>query len=353
MERVTRFERATSSLARKCSTTELHPQKAGRNSESCWPSCKAIFWDFIIREVEVDRAGFFAMDQCMSASIAAQLLREVLDQKRRRGQTHVQVTQEDLGKLARVRTQEGGRAAAVRAEERAELSRMEEPPKNMPSSPVIPLSGGTKEEKLAQLAGMAEEATAPRALGSLRDAMVFAVGNPDAEVMLVGEAPGYEEERQSEPFVGPAGQRLTKILKAMGLERRDVYISNICKFRPAINGGENQGTRNRAPTKEEMEACLPFVWAEIEVIQPKVIIALGKTAAEGLGIEGSVGEMRGQFHEVRGIPTMVTYHPSYILRSENDPDGGRSAKAKVWSDMLQVMEHVGMSISAKQRGYFK
>ena len=301
----------------------------------------------------MDSATFWSLDQDMSASAAAQLLREVLEQKRRRGTSHVRVTEDDLAKLRQVRAREGGRASEARAEERAEMSRMAEPPPVETPSPILHVAGRTKEERLAQLAGMAEEATAPRALGTLRDTMVFAVGNPEAEIMLIGEAPGYEEERQGEPFIGPAGQRLTKILKAMGLNRADVYISNICKFRPATDAGPNQGTRNRPPTKEEMAACLPFVQTEIDIIQPKVIIALGKTAADGLGIEGSVGAIRGRFHEFQGIPTMVTYHPSYILRSESDADGGMKAKAQVWSDMLQVMEQVGMPISAKQRGYFK
>lgn len=291
----------------------------------------------------------------MSATTAAQLLREVLEQKRRRGVSHVRVDPEDLYKLKRVRQQDAERAANTREAERAGLGRMAEPvvDADAPAAPLIEVSGSSREEKIAKLAAMAEEAPAPRALGTLRGTMVFSVGDPNAELMFIGEAPGFEEERQTEPFVGPAGQRLTKILKAMGLERSQVYISNICKFRPAIEGPRDQGTKNRAPTKAEMDACLPFILTEIDIIRPKVIIALGKTAAEGLGIEGSVGSVRGQFHDVNGIPTMVTYHPSYILRAEQDADGGLSAKAAVWSDMLMVMERAGMPISGKQRGYFK
>ncbi len=289
----------------------------------------------------------------MSATAAAQLLREVLEQKRRKGASHVRVDPEDLYKLRRVKQQDAARAARVRTEERQELSRMEEPEVAGEKSPLIEVGGSSREEKIANLAAMAEEAPAPRALGTLRGTMVFSVGDPNAQLMLIGEAPGFEEERQSEPFVGPAGQRLTKILKAMGLERSKVYISNICKFRPAIDGGGKQGTKNRAPTKAEMDACLPFILTEIDIIRPKVIVALGRTAAEGLGIEGSVASVRGKFHEVNGIPTMVTYHPSYILRSEQDADGGLKAKAAVWADMLMVMDQAGMPISAKQRAYFK
>ena len=179
--------------------------------------------------------------------------------------------------------------------------------------------------------------------------MVFSVGDPNAKLMLIGEAPGVEEERQREPFVGPAGQKPTGILKAMGLERSQVYISNICKFRPAM---EDQGNGNRAPTDQEMAACLPFVLTEIDVIRPQIIVALGATASKGLGIEGPVGRLRGKFHDFRGTPIMVTYHPSYILREEK-LNGGMQAKRQVWEDMLQVMERLSMPISEKQRGFFK
>ncbi|HBJ83041.1 MAG TPA: uracil-DNA glycosylase, partial [Verrucomicrobiales bacterium] len=133
------------------------------------------------------------------------------------------------------------------------------------------------------------------------------------------------------------------------LDRPQVYISNICKFRPAM---DNQGNGNRKPTAEEMRACLPFVLTEIDLIKPQVIVALGATAAEGLGMPGSVGGLRGRFHSTSGIPTMVTYHPSYILREEK-MNGGMEAKRAVWEDMLKVMEKLGLTVSDKQRGFFK
>ena len=216
---------------------------------------------------------------------------------------------------------------------------------------LIEVSGANNAEKLAALAAMAESDPKPRSLGTLRDSMVFAVGNPEAEIMLIGEAPGFEEERQREPFVGPAGQKLTGILTAMGLKRSDVYISNICKFRPGIEG--NQGTSNRAPSEAEMNSCLPYILTEIAIIAPKVIIALGATATIGLGIGKGVTTLRGKFYEVAGIPTMVTYHPSYILREEKLAGNGLRAKREVWEDMLKVMEKVGLPISDKQRSYFK
>lgn len=215
---------------------------------------------------------------------------------------------------------------------------------------LISVSGNSKAEKLAALAALAEKSPEARALGTLRETMVFATGSPDASIMFIGEAPGSEEERQREPFIGPAGQKLTGIIKAMGLDRSQVYISNICKFRPAM---ENQGFSNRPPTPAEMRTCLPYIFTEIAIIQPKVLVALGKTAAEGLGISGPVTKLRGHFYEVQGLPAMVTFHPSYILREEKMADGGRTAKRQVWEDMLQVMEKAGLPVSDKQRSYFK
>ena len=218
-----------------------------------------------------------------------------------------------------------------------------------PAAPVtqdVVVSGGGKAEQLDGLRNQAENWAPARALGTLREKMVFATGNPDAEVMLVGEAPGYNEEKAGEPFVGPAGQKLNDILKAMGLKRQEVYISNLVKFRPAL---PKQTTNNRKPSPEEMAACLPLVMAEISVIQPKLIIALGGTAAEGLlGLEGTVGSMRGKWHDVSGIPARVTYHPSYLLQS----GGSNDVKRALWEDMLAAMEKLGMPISEKQRGFF-
>jgi len=182
-------------------------------------------------------------------------------------------------------------------------------------------------------------------LAQERTQVVFGVGDPAAEVLLVGEAPGANEDKQGEPFVGRAGEKLNQILRAMGLSRDMVYISNIVKFRPAL---PNQRTNNRAPTPEEIEACLPIIMHEIRVIRPKMIIALGGTAAVGLlGEQGSVSSMRGRFHDLNGIPVRVTYHPSYLLRSDSPRE-----KRKVWEDMLAVMERLDMPISEKQRGYF-
>lgn len=221
------------------------------------------------------------------------------------------------------------------------------------AKPVKERMGGTsKKEKLERVSIEAAHCEHSRSLGTLRDIMVFATGNSDADIMFIGEAPGVEEEKQCEPFVGPAGQLLTKVIQAMGLRRCDVYISNICKYRPKIDDGKMQGGKNRAPTEGEMHACQSYIMTEIEIIEPKVIVALGSTAAKGLGIEGTVGKLRGAFQNFRGIPTKVTYHPSYLLRREQEDGGGITEKRLVWEDMMQVMERVGLPISAKQRGYF-
>ena len=205
-----------------------------------------------------------------------------------------------------------------------------------------------RQERLTALRERAVEWAPAHALGTLRSTMVFATGSPMAEIVFVGEAPGSEEERLGEPFVGPAGQKLTKIIEAMGLRREDVYISNICKFRPAM---ENQGSGNRKPTLEEMQVCIPFITAELGIIEPRMVVALGATAAEGLGLKGAVSSLRGRFHDAFGIPLRVTFHPSFILREERE-NGGMRVKRQVWEDMLSVMEHLGMPITEKQRRYF-
>jgi len=163
--------------------------------------------------------------------------------------------------------------------------------------------------------------------------------------MFVGEAPGADEDEQGEPFVGKAGQLLTKIIQAMGLQREEVYIANILKCRPDTPG---QTAGNRKPTAEEMATCLPYLQEQIDLIRPRVIVALGATAVEGLlGKTVGITKLRGHWQTYRGIPLMPTYHPAYLLRNQ-----ALSEKRKVWEDMLQVMEKLGMPISPKQRNYF-
>jgi len=163
--------------------------------------------------------------------------------------------------------------------------------------------------------------------------------------MFVGEAPGADEDEQGEPFVGKAGQLLTKIIQTMGFTRQTVYIANILKCRPDTPG---QSAGNRKPTPEEMKTCLPYLLAQIDLIQPKVIVALGATAVEGLfGKTIGITKLRGTWMTFRNTPVMPTYHPAYLLRNQ-----ALSEKRRVWEDMLQVLERLGAPISAKQRGYF-
>jgi len=182
-------------------------------------------------------------------------------------------------------------------------------------------------------------------LAAARKNVVFGVGDINATLMFVGEAPGADEDAQGEPFVGAAGQLLTKIIRAMGLSRGSVYIANILKCRPDTPG-EKSG--NRKPTPEEMQTCIPFLHEQIDLIGPRVLVALGATAVEGLlGKTVGITRLRGQWQTYRGIPLMPTYHPAYLLRNQ-----ALSEKRRVWEDMLQVMDRLEMPISEKQRNFF-
>jgi DNA polymerase len=182
-------------------------------------------------------------------------------------------------------------------------------------------------------------------LASSRTQTVFGVGNPDADVMFIGEAPGADEDAQGEPFVGRAGQLLTKIIETMGFARNDVYIANILKCRPDMPRGSSG---NRPPTLTEMETCKPFLLEQIDIIKPRLLVALGATAVEGLlGSRGSMRELRGRWHDYNNMPLMITYHPAYLLRNQSP-----SEKRKVWEDMLQVLERLERPITEKQRKYF-
>lgn len=168
------------------------------------------------------------------------------------------------------------------------------------------------------------------ALHAGRTQTVFGVGARDARLMIIGEAPGAEEDRQGEPFVGPAGQLLNAMLAAIGLERREVYIANILKCRPP---------RNRDPRPEEAAACAPYLERQIEWVDPEVIVAVGRIAAQWLlQSDTSIGRLRGQvFHYgERNVPLVVTYHPAYLLRTP-------AAKAKAWEDLCVVRARLDRS----------
>ena len=178
-----------------------------------------------------------------------------------------------------------------------------------------------------------------------RTQVVFGVGNPEAELMFVGEAPGADEDEQGEPFVGKAGQLRTKMIEAMGFRRSAVFIANVLKCRPDMPGGESG---NRKPKPAEMATCLPWLREQIDLVRPRAIVALGATAVEGLlGDSSPMRDLRGRWLEFQGIPVMVTYHPAYLLRNQTITE-----KRKVWEDMLLVLEKLGKKISAKQRAFF-
>lgn len=217
-----------------------------------------------------------------------------------------------------------------------------------------PATTGTVLDKDAAMAELRERALVcekcPHLVRSRRQ-VVFGVGNVNADLMLVGEAPGVDEDAQGEPFVGRAGQLLTKIILAMGLTRQQVYIGNILKCRPDT---ANQGYGNRKPTMEEMETCIPWLLEQIEIIRPKILVGLGATALEGLtGGKVFITRLRGQWQSFRGIPLMPTFHPSYLLHGEDNPAGNLQQKRLVWEDMMAVMEKLGLPITEKQRGFFK
>ena len=164
------------------------------------------------------------------------------------------------------------------------------------------------------------------ALSEKRTQVVFGAGNPDAKLMFVGEAPGYDEDQQGEPFVGAAGQLLTKIIEAMKLRRSDVYIANCLKCRPP---------GNRSPLPSEIVTCKPILMRQIEIIRPRFICALGKFAAQTLlGTEEPISRLRGRFFDWNGVKLMPTFHPAYLLRNPAD-------KKLVWEDVQKIMREMG------------
>ncbi len=164
-----------------------------------------------------------------------------------------------------------------------------------------------------------------------RKQIVFGVGNPQADIMFIGEAPGADEDEKGEPFVGRAGQLLNNMIGAMGIKREDVYIANIIKCRPP---------GNRTPERDECETCSPFLFRQIEVVKPKIIVALGAVAAKTLlGVNDAMMNLRGRIYDYRNTKLAVTYHPAYLLR---DP----RQKKEAWKDLQMVMKYLGMELPA-------
>lgn len=232
---------------------------------------------------------------------------KALEEMKRRGVTHVEVSRATL----------------------EELGQPPPPPgKPAPVSPARPEPRPALNE-LADLAARATACTKCRELARCRHSVVFGVGHPRAELMFIGEAPGHDEDMQGEPFVGRAGQLLTKIIDAMGFRREEVYIANVLKCRPP---------ENRVPEPDEVANCLPYLLSQIELIKPRVIVALGATALRALlDVQLGITKMRGNWYTFRDIPIMPTFHPAYLLR--NPP-----AKKDVWLDMQAVVKKLGRQL---------
>jgi len=194
--------------------------------------------------------------------------------------------------------------------------------------PIVPPSGSlSPADPLQQLETETIGNCTRCKLHRARTRIVFGVGNPNADLVFVGEGPGAEEDRQGEPFVGRAGQLLTKIIQAMGLDRDHVYICNVVKCRPP---------NNRDPQPDEVTACEPFLKAQLDILNPKVIVTLGRYASQTL-LQSSkpMGQLQGEWASYEGIEVMPTYHPAYLLRSE-------MKKKDVWLDMQKVMTRLGL-----------
>lgn len=300
----------------------------------------------------------------MNMRAALTVLTEELRRLKATGVKAVNVAPESLARLRAVLTPAASTATATPPVEVPSPAPAYSPPSaavvkapapppvpDLPPPPLVVLPAG---DKATQWAWLREHVTQhPVCRSHLREGcrVVLGTGNLDAPIFFCGEAPGVEEEQQGEPFVGPAGQLLNRMIGAMGLKREEVYIGNIMNWRPEMasaTGGAQVG--NRPPTAGEMAFCLPFLQAQLAIVRPAVIVALGATAAKGLlGAENvtTLGAMRGVWHDFDGVPVRVTYHPSYILRNNTN----RSKRA-IWEDFLTVMERLKMPISDKQRGYF-
>ena len=196
-------------------------------------------------------------------------------------------------------------------------------------APVLASAAATTSAEFTALAARVKSCTKCSELALCRKNVVFGVGDIHAELMFVGEAPGADEDEQGEPFVGRAGQLLTKIIEAMGYRRKDVYIANVLKCRPP---------QNRTPLPDEMNNCRPYLLEQIDAIKPKVIVALGATAVRALlDVQLGITKMRGNWYTFHNTPIMPTFHPAYLLR--NPP-----AKREVWEDMKTVLTKLGRPI---------
>ena len=259
-------------------------------------------------------------------SLMRQMLVQTLESLERAGVTH----------MPRRRPTETPASAAVTAKPpKAAVAAPQEPVDAPLADPVKPAAGSVLPlaDRQSALQAMCHEVagcTRCSLLAASRTQTVFGVGNPQARLCFVGEAPGADEDAQGIPFVGKAGQLLTKIIEACKLQREDVYILNVLKCRPP---------NNRPPEPDEISNCRGFLERQLAIIQPEFICCLGATAGKALlNSSESIGQLRGRFHSYQGIPVLCTYHPSYLLRNPN-------AKRDVWEDMKKLMREMGVELS--------
>jgi DNA polymerase len=211
-----------------------------------------------------------------------------------------------------------------------------------PEPPPDPLA--VRRRELTVLAGEVAGCDLCPELFSTRTQTVFGVGPIDPEIAFVGEAPGGDEDRQGEPFVGKAGQLLTRIINACGFKRDEVYIFNMVKCRPP--GATGSGSSNRKPTPEECANCRPYFERQFELVKPKHLVALGNIPAQAmLNTTTGITKLRGKMYEYRGVPLLCTFHPSYLLRDET---GGR--KRDVWEDMKLLLRTMGRPVPDVKKG---
>ncbi|MEN8661775.1 MAG: uracil-DNA glycosylase [Lentimonas sp.] len=218
--------------------------------------------------------------------------------------------------------------------------------KPLPAPPTIEIPEGDAISQLEWLEAQVMACPTCNEQKSAEEQIVFGNGSADADIMFCGEAPGTDEAIEGSPFTGSAGQLLNKIIKAMGFSREEVYCTNILKWRPE----NDKPYGNRPPTQDEMTFCLPYFRAEAEIVQPKVIVALGNAAATGLlGPDPTrkMSSIRGTWHAFQDTPLLITFHPSYLLRSDT-----LKTKRLIWEDLLSAMEKVELPISEKQQGFF-
>lgn len=288
---------------------------------------------------QISSLSFSTYDQPMNQDAARPIdsLIRFLSEEKARGRKHVY-----LDESAR----SGLRALLKRAKNPKPKMEIYEVPAAKTLAQALTISGETKEEQLDRLKLQAENWQPARQMQTLRETMVFSHGNPHADLFFVGEAPGYYEEREKKIFVGELGEKFDQILKAMGLNREQIYLTSAVKFRPSL---AKQSTNNRRPSREEILCCKPLLEAEISIVKPKIIIALGDSATESLtDAAASFEAMRGTWSMVGETPLRVSLHPGILLHRGSTNE----TKRLLWEDMLAVMERLQMPISEKQKKFF-